>query len=81
MNALLDSDWFWIGIVLLGVLAFNVGLIHSLRSGRLGRQLNILRRAARQARNPWRSEDEALADLRDRVSRLTAQSEETSDDG
>lgn len=54
------------------VLLFNVGLLYGLMSGSTRQQIDMLRRAARKARNPWAAEDEALRDLHGRVGRLGA---------
>ncbi len=81
MVELPESGWFWIALVLLGVLVFNVGLIYGLLSGSLQRQVEILRRLAQRARHPWQREDEALADLHNRAGRLRQQAEETPENG
>lgn len=58
-------------IVIVGaILLFNIGLLYGLMSGSTRQQIEMIRRAARKARNPWAAEDEALRDLHGRVARL-----------
>ena len=48
----------------------NGGLILSLRRGGTHRQIEMLRRAAKAARNPWAEQNKAMSELRERVSEL-----------
>ena len=66
-----------IGLTLLIVVGVNVLIYFSVtRKGTIG-QIELLRRAAKQARNPWEVEDNALAEL----SKLVAELKENSDQG
>lgn len=55
-------------VILVLVALLNVGLIYGLLSGSTRRQIDMLRKAARRARNPWEREDRDLQDLHQRVS-------------
>lgn len=57
-------------IIIAIVVLFNAGLVYGLLSGSAHEQIEMLRRIARRARNPWEPEDRALEDLHDRVVRL-----------
>lgn len=58
-------------ILIIGaIVLFNIGLLYGLMSGSTRQQIEMIRRAARKARNPWAAEQEALQDLRGRVARL-----------
>jgi len=66
-----------IGLTLLIVIGVNVLIYFSVtRKGTIG-QIELLRRAAKQARNPWEVEDNSLAEL----SKLVAELKENSDQG
>ncbi len=55
-------------LTLLIVVAVNAGLILALRRG--GSEVDLLRRAAKAARNPWAKQDQTMSELRERVSQL-----------
>jgi hypothetical protein len=57
-------------LTLLIVVAVNGGLILAMRRGGSHRQVDMLRRAAKAARNPWTQQEEEMSELRERVSQL-----------
>lgn len=57
-------------LTLLIVVVVNAGLILALRRGGTHRQVDMLRRAAKAARNPWAEQDQTMSELRERVSQL-----------
>jgi len=64
-------DGGWIAVLVIGaIVLFNLGLIYGLLSGSVQQQIDMLRRAASQARHPWAREDEALDALHQRAERL-----------
>ena len=66
-----------IGLTLLIVIGVNVLIYFSVtRKGTIG-QIELMRRAAKQARNPWEVEDNALSEL----SRLVANLKENPSQG
>lgn len=69
-----------IGLTLLIVIGVNVLIYFSVtRKGTIG-QIELLRRAAKQARNPWEVEDNALAELSKLVADLKENSSQGKDD-
>lgn len=61
----------------LGLVAvINAGLVLALTRGGARAQIQLLQRAARSARDPWKGEREAISELRERVSKLAEQSDE-----
>jgi len=50
------------------VILFNVMIYLSARRGNDVTTINLMRKAARRARNPWQDEDDALQELSDIVS-------------
>lgn len=52
------------------VIAFNVMIYLSLRRGNEVTTVDMMRKAAQRARNPWKDEDDALQELSDLVSDL-----------
>jgi len=52
------------------VILFNVMIYLSARRGNEVTTINLMRKAARRARNPWQDEDDALQELSDIVSGL-----------
>lgn len=64
------------------VILFNVMIYLSLRRGNEITTIDLMRRAARRARNPWKDEDDALQELSDLVSGLkTVPGESNETDG
>lgn len=59
-----------IGLTLIIVIGVNVILYFAVRDRSLPHQIELFRRAARRARNPWQDEDDALGELSDLVSKL-----------
>lgn len=72
----------WLAVALIGglVVLLNLGLLYALLSGSAQSQLDMLRRLAQQARHPWRRENEALHELRQRALRLIPEDEVPADD-
>ena len=69
-----------IGLTLLIVVGVNVLIYFSVtRKNTIG-QIELLRRAAKQARNPWEVEDNALAELSKLVADLKENSSQGKDD-
>lgn len=58
------------GLTLIIVIGTNVILYFGFRDRSLPHQIELFRRAARRARNPWQDEDDALGELSDLVSKL-----------
>ena len=52
------------------VILFNLMIYLSARRGNEVTTINLMRKAARRARNPWQDEDDALQELSDIVSGL-----------
>jgi hypothetical protein len=52
---------------IIGVIFVNVAIYYSIRGRSLTQQIDMLRKATRQARNPWEYEDKSLQDLSDLV--------------
>jgi len=65
-----------IGITLVVVILFNLAIyaLISRRKDSVG-EVELFRKAMKQARNPWREEQENLEALADKVSRLESASE------
>lgn len=57
------------------VVGINAALLVALRRGKEASQIDLLRRAAHRAQQPWAHEDEALKELSRRVSELKGESE------
>ena len=68
-----------IGLTLLIVIGVNVLIYFSVtRKGTIG-QIELMQRAARQARNPWEREDNSLTELSKLVADLQNKSDEKQD--
>ncbi len=65
-----DNAYLFLCLIIGFVVLVNVGLIYSLTSDATREQLNLIKKAAGAARNPWKREDEALNELHDRVAAL-----------
>ncbi len=52
------------------VVAVNGGLVLAVRRGGAQRQVKMLRRAAKAARNPWVNQNKEMSELRERVAQL-----------
>jgi hypothetical protein len=65
-----DRVFLVICLTIVAVIAFNVMIYLSLRRGDEVNTVNMLRKAARRARNPWKDEDDALKELSNLVEKL-----------
>jgi hypothetical protein len=59
-----------VGVTLIVVVLINVIIYYSAAGKRSSQQIDLLRQAARRARNPWEPEDKALEELSRRVAAL-----------
>jgi hypothetical protein len=59
-----------IGLTLLIVIGANVVLYFAFRDRSLPHQIDLFRKAAKRARNPWQDEDDALGELANLVAKL-----------
>lgn len=59
-----------VGITLVVVILFNVGIYLSARGERTINQVELLRRAGRRFRNPWGVEDKMLDELSQAAAKL-----------
>ncbi|HUV28403.1 MAG TPA: hypothetical protein VMW34_13660 [Anaerolineales bacterium] len=68
----MDLDRAFLVIVLTvgAVILFNVIIYLSVRRGNEVTTIDLMRKAARRARNPWQDEDDALKELSEIVSGL-----------
>jgi hypothetical protein len=57
-------------LALIIVIGVNAALFVALRRGNEAGQIELFRRAAQRAREPWKAEDEALKELSRRVAAL-----------
>ena len=57
-------------LTIVAVVAFNVMIYLSLRRGSEVNTIDMFRKAARRARNPWEDEDDALRELSNLVDSL-----------
>jgi len=64
----LDRAFLVICLTVGAVILFNVMIYLSVRRGDEVTTMNLMRKAARRARNPWQDEDDALQELSDIVS-------------
>jgi hypothetical protein len=60
------------------VILFNVMIYLSLRRGKGVNSVDMMRKAARRARNPWQDEEDALQELADIVAGLRKGNEKSS---
>ena len=61
------------------VVAVNGGLVLAVRRGGTQHQVELLRRAAKAARNPWVDQEKEMSELRERVAELKSESESNSE--
>lgn len=66
----LDRAFLVICLTIGAVILFNVIIYLSFRRGNEVTTIDLFRKAARQARNPWQDEDEALRELSEIVADL-----------
>jgi hypothetical protein len=57
-------------LTIIGVVVINVVIYYAVSKGGTIGQINLMREAARRARNPWRPEDEMLEELSQLVAGL-----------
>ena len=72
----LDKAFLVICLTVGAVVLFNVMIYLSLRRGNEVTSIDLLRKAARRAQNPWQDEDEALQELSEIVAGLKSNSRE-----
>lgn len=63
-------------LTILGVIALNAIIYLSLRRGDEANAIEIMRKAARRARNPWKDEDDALEELSRLVTNIRSEASE-----
>ena len=76
-----ESGYLIVCIVIVFVVLFNVGLIFSLTSPATREQLRLLTRLVQRSRNPWKSQDHDLSELRDRVAKFEKQEDDAEEPG
>ena len=69
-----------VGITLVIVILFNVGIYLSTRGDRTVNQVELFRRAAGRFRNPWSVEDNMLDELSQAAARLRGDDDVPGDD-
>jgi hypothetical protein len=72
----LDRAFLVVCLTVAVVIAINVMIFLSLRRGNEVTTIDLMRKAARRARNPWKDEDEALKELANLVSDLQSDKQE-----
>lgn len=63
-----DRAFLVICLTIAGVIALNVMIYLSLRRGSEVTTIDLMRKATKRAREPWKDEDDALKELADLVS-------------
>jgi hypothetical protein len=76
----LDRAFLVIFLTVAAVVVFNVILYLSVRRGDEVTTIDLMRKAARRARNPWKDEDDALQELSELVSEFKSNSQELSEE-
>lgn len=66
----LDRAFLVVCLAVAAVIAINVMIYLSVRRGNEVTTIDLMRKAARRVRNPWKDEDDALQELSDLVSDL-----------
>jgi hypothetical protein len=74
----LDRAFLVVCLTVGAVILFNVMIYLSLRRGKGVTSINMMRKAARRARNPWQDEEDALQELADIVAGLRTGNEKNS---
>jgi hypothetical protein len=72
----LDRAFLVICLTVAAVVALNVMIFLSLRRGNEVTTIDLMRKAASRARDPWKDEDDALKELADLVSNLQPDNQE-----
>ena len=76
----LDRAFLVIFLTIAAVVLFNVMIFLSVRRGDDVTTIDLMRKAARRARNPWKDEDDALQELSDLVSNFKSGSQEPTEE-
>jgi hypothetical protein len=72
----IDRAFLVICLTMAAVIALNVMIFLSLRRGNEVTTIDLMRRATRRARNPWKDEDDALKELANLVADLKSDNQE-----
>ena len=72
----IDRAFLVVCLTVAGVIAFNVMIYLSIRRGKGVTTIDLMRKAARRARNPWKDEDDALKELANLVSDIQSDKQE-----
>ncbi len=72
----IDRAFLVVCLTVAGVIAFNVMIYLSLRRGQEVTTIDLMRKAAKRARNPWKDEDDALKELANLVSDIQSDKQE-----
>jgi len=72
----LDRAFLVVCLTVAAVIAINVMIYLSLRRGNEVTTIDLMRKATRRARNPWKDEDDALKELANLVSDLQSDKQE-----
>ena len=72
----LDRAFLVVCLTVGAVILFNVMIYLSLRRGNEVTTVDLMRNAARRARNPWKDEDDALQELSNIVAGLQSDSDD-----
>jgi hypothetical protein len=73
----MDKAFLVVCLTVGAVVLFNVMIYLSLRRGNEVTTIDLLRKAAQRARNPWQDEDDALQELSDLVAGLRTNREQS----
>jgi hypothetical protein len=76
----LERAFLVIFLTIAAVVLFNVMIFLSVRRGEDVTTIDLMRKAARRARNPWKDEDDALQELSDLVSNFKSSSQESTEE-
>ena len=76
----LERAFLVIFLTIAAVVLFNVMIFLSVRRGEDVTTIDLMRKAARRARNPWKDEDDALQELSDLVSNFKSSSQEQTEE-
>lgn len=74
----LDRAFLVVCLTVGAVILFNVMIYLSLRRGKGASTVDMMRKAARRARNPWQDEEDALQELADIVAGLRTGNDKSS---
>jgi hypothetical protein len=76
----LEKAFLIIFLTIAAVVIFNVMIFLSVRRGNEITTIDLMRKAARRARNPWKDEEDALQELSDLVSNFKSTSQVPTDE-